>query len=340
MDCRACFFLPLLEGRAMTKFRRHNGFTLIELLVVIAIIAILIALLLPAVQQAREAARRSQCKNNLKQLGLAIHNYHDVYNLLPPGGTHSGWGISFFAFLLPYIDQANVYNQLDFAVKNNSIGPGFVNYGTPYCNNLQALNGVIPPGYICPSSALPKSRSMQSTMQLVPSYVGIAGDDIYLSGSQALTSSSGATLGVISSTGALVCTNSAGGGAISLAAILDGSSNQLLIGEQSAWGYSATSQTVDIRTAYNWSGWMGCNWSDRLMNNTTIRYPINTRDSTVQGIYVSGNSANNTGMNSQHTGGAHSLLADGRVQFLGDATDLTLLKNLSTRADGNIIGEF
>ncbi|SFJ31895.1 DUF1559 domain-containing protein [Planctomicrobium piriforme] len=324
----------------MRNARSRRAFTLIELLVVIAIIAILIALLLPAVQQAREAARRSQCKNNLKQMGLAIHNYHDVHNLLPPGGTHAGGGISFFAFLLPFIDQANVYNQLDFSVKNNAIGPGFVNIGAPYCNNLQALNGVVPSGYTCPSSSLPKSRSMQNTLQLIPSYVGIAGNDTYLFGSQAVTSTAGATLGVISSTGAMICTNSAGGGAVGLASILDGTSNQLVIGEQSAWGFSTTSQTVDIRTALNWSGWMGCSWSDRLMNNTTIRYPINTRDSALPGIYLSINSVNNTGMNSQHTGGAHALLGDGRVQFLGDSTDLTLLKNLSTRADGNIIGEF
>ncbi|MEZ6124220.1 MAG: DUF1559 domain-containing protein [Planctomycetaceae bacterium] len=100
----------------------HRGFTLIELLVVIAIIAILIALLLPAVQQAREAARRTQCKNNLKQLGLALHNYHDVHNCFLTGwwdrwsatganvgnDGHWGWG----TYLLPYMDQAPLYNQL------------------------------------------------------------------------------------------------------------------------------------------------------------------------------------------------------------------------------------
>lgn len=96
---------------------RRRAFTLIELLVVIAIIAILIALLLPAVQQAREAARRSSCKNNFKQIGLALHNYHDTMRIFPPGycraGTTTdnnfiGWG----TFILPYIDQANLYNQI------------------------------------------------------------------------------------------------------------------------------------------------------------------------------------------------------------------------------------
>jgi prepilin-type N-terminal cleavage/methylation domain-containing protein len=103
----------------MTRIQKR-GFTLIELLVVIAIIAILIALLLPAVQQAREAARRSQCRNNLKQVGLAIHNYHDAFNTIPPAWistqfqvaagdvSHWSWG----TFLLPYIDQAPLYSLL------------------------------------------------------------------------------------------------------------------------------------------------------------------------------------------------------------------------------------
>lgn len=115
----------------MTHFRRR-GFTLIELLVVIAIMAVLIALLLPAVQQAREAARRSTCKNNLKQLGLALHNYHDTYNTLPPSGIAMGVGgadyfkggaatpaipkqmnTSGLVMLLPYLDQSPMYNQWD-----------------------------------------------------------------------------------------------------------------------------------------------------------------------------------------------------------------------------------
>ena len=100
--------------------RRPRGFTLIELLVVIAIIAVLIALLLPAVQQAREAARRTQCKNNAKQLGLALHNYHDTFLMFPMSYGQGNYGeggkfISWLTASLPYIDQAPLYNSLDFS---------------------------------------------------------------------------------------------------------------------------------------------------------------------------------------------------------------------------------
>jgi prepilin-type N-terminal cleavage/methylation domain-containing protein len=139
-----------------------SGFTLIELLVVIAIIAILIALLLPAVQQAREAARRTQCKNNLKQIGIALHNYHDTHSCLPPmkiwangidcpGGT--GWdntgGFSWRVMILPYVEQSTMYNQIDFSTIHS-------NYA---CTGAQAVLGNISnkpiPGYLCPSDSTP-----------------------------------------------------------------------------------------------------------------------------------------------------------------------------------------
>ncbi|HBN77894.1 DUF1559 domain-containing protein [Rubinisphaera italica] len=124
--------------------KKRAGFTLIELLVVIAIIAILVALLLPAVQQAREAARRSSCKNNLKQLGLALHNYHDTYTVLPPAWinrkapatlitTTYGWA----TFILPYVEQAALYDQINpngdtmAAASTNSLNTGLSAYSCP-----------------------------------------------------------------------------------------------------------------------------------------------------------------------------------------------------------------
>lgn len=154
-----------LFPRQHLKVARRNGFTLIELLVVIAIIAVLIALLLPAVQQAREAARRSKCLNNLKQLGLALHNYHDVYNLLPASAYCDGTGATAFhsiqhchswmESLLPYIELQNKQDQIDFNVPNN-VAP-----------NPDALNGWAHDVLMCPSDPdsglFPNSREQSYT---------------------------------------------------------------------------------------------------------------------------------------------------------------------------------
>ena len=143
--------------KSVAHARKARGFTLIELLVVIAIIAILIALLLPAVQQAREAARRTQCKNNLKQLGLAFHNYHDVTKTFPYGwelgqNLHlSSWGL----MLLPYLDQAPLYNQFNTSLpainEANAVG-----FQTPaiLAQNLQVIKTPLTV-FMCPSAAVP-----------------------------------------------------------------------------------------------------------------------------------------------------------------------------------------
>src|SRR5438094_3648174 len=146
---------PVVQVRRV-RFAR-KGFTLIELLVVIAIIAILIALLLPAVQQAREAARRSQCKNNLKQIGLALHNYHDIYKMFAPAGfgsnafgghcaDHSteddignnrGWVISWAASILPQIDRTPLYKT--------------INFNATFLTTNNAVWQTVISAYICPS---------------------------------------------------------------------------------------------------------------------------------------------------------------------------------------------
>lgn len=136
----------------------QRGFTLIELLVVIAIIAILIALLLPAVQQAREAARRSTCKNNLKQLGLAFHNYAETHTIFPPGSVRSN-NIGIFAFILPYMEQSALYNKWDFNLPQNNAA------------NVEA-NSTPVVAYFCPSK--PRS-SLNSSTQAYGDYAVSSG---------------------------------------------------------------------------------------------------------------------------------------------------------------------
>jgi len=131
------------------RFARRRGFTLIELLVVIAIIAVLVALLLPAVQQAREAARRAQCKSQLKQLGLAMHNNHDVDKFFPPGSTSKA---AMFAYLLPFVDQKPIYDQLD-----------------PRNNTTAVLNTTSIAVFLCPSNIEASNLNGETT------YLGSSG---------------------------------------------------------------------------------------------------------------------------------------------------------------------
>ena len=143
------------------KGTSQRGFTLIELLVVIAIIAILIALLLPAVQQAREAARRSNCKNNLKQIGLALHNYHETFSIFPPGYVGTGASaqnpnlIAWSTMILPFIDQANLYNQISSSMFHNPGTGGWLtiaNVSPAVAATTQAQTVI--PFYNCPSDPM------------------------------------------------------------------------------------------------------------------------------------------------------------------------------------------
>ncbi|OWK46666.1 DUF1559 domain-containing protein [Fimbriiglobus ruber] len=324
---------------------RRSGFTLIELLVVIAIIAILIGLLLPAVQKVREAAARAKCSNNLKQLGLALHAYHDTYGKMPagcapdfssPGVVSASWGSSWKVWILPYIEQGNIFSKWTFASSS-----GYSNG-----NNIQYINNITIPTYRCPSSILPDFYTASNNagyFEMFSTYHGIAGSAI-----DSTICSGGA--GIVSA-GGILFPNSA----VKMTDITDGTSNTLLVGEQSNQLRDANNAIITggftAITSQGPHGWtMGANGSasqppayfsggdNRAFNTITIRYSINQ-------IGMSNNcsagTCDNTGSNiplsSLHTGGANMLFADGSVSFLSNSLPLLTLQQLATRSGGEVV---
>ena len=303
--------------------KRRSAFTLIELLVVIAIIAVLIALLLPAVQQAREAARRSQCKNNLKQYGLALHNYHDTYGMFAIGGTayttpEVGWQIR----ILPYIDQAPLFMQLNFSA---------------YIPN-QLLNGKEAQAHTAPYAMCPTDTSER--------LIGGAAQTSYCGsqGSQGNVSNGG-DCGPFQ-TYALQPTNngdtqdaslisgmfSRSGASIRMSSVTDGTSNTIMVGEI-------------LPKCHDHTGGM---WHFNGMGNahaSTI-VPINTMntcDNSDPSLPCRAKDKWNYswGFRSQHVGGAHFLLVDGSVRFLSqNMNHAQVYQRLGGRADGQVVGEF
>jgi len=344
---------------------RYRGFTLIELLVVIAIIAVLIALLLPAVQQAREAARRSQCKNNLKQIGLALHNYHEAFRTFPPGGIAYGQGgyhTSFLFHLLPFLELGNVYNQVKITGGSPVLFETTSLSGTRLAN-YNLLKDLAPPVYQCPSSSLPRFAANPSGMTGVAagSYVGVTGA---CTNSGTFDDPTGqgrcvkASWGYICANGTLIPNMP-----IRFSLITDGSSSTIMLAEQSDWSVRNGSEQVDIRASARRGIWVGINtlgypgdrnssnqssWSGGAysFNLATTRYAVGFK------TYASGSGGNfsgatpseggmgaNTAINSAHTGGAHVLRGDGGTSFLSNSLDWTVLRNISIRDDGNVVGE-
>ncbi len=304
----------------------------------IAIIAILIALLLPAVQQAREAARRSNCKNNLKQLGLALQNYHDrdrmfPYNSAPqsPATANRQRGASWFVRILPFIDQDAAYKQLVFT------GDWTAQDGTN--PNVPILNQLRVPNLNCPSSPLETTQTRNTsssgtyTLQ-VPSYVGICGS--YFVGGTTGTDAPQPyhdSYGRSVYNGMLVASAS-NSKPVNMAGITDGSSNTMIVSEQSDFLRSGTSQ-ADRRSSKHWGGaWSnGGGAGTWTQNVTTIRYPIGTYSGAGNDqAYTVNNS-----LVSAHTGGVQALYADGSVHFISENINFGILTGLADRRDGNVI---
>ncbi|QDU01059.1 Type II secretion system protein G precursor [Gimesia chilikensis] len=284
--------------------RKSRGFTLIELLVVIAIIAILIALLLPAVQQAREAARRSTCKNNLKQIGIALHNYHDVARSFPPGSLFGDDEYGWACMVLPYIEQANIYNQLDFAGQGPdltiALQPGVTDHVIPI--------------YLCPSNSMSLTKS--------PVRGGAGHNGVDLGGharidySGSLGSGGGAITGMF---GKIKDTLSP----TKMRDVLDGTSNTIAVGE----AYTQFMREIDGPTHSNvgdFKVWVGTNnQHQNIVAEAGTAHIINgTRDDSFA---------------SQHVGGAQFLFADGSVSFISENIDMVTFGRLADKADGQVV---
>jgi prepilin-type N-terminal cleavage/methylation domain-containing protein/prepilin-type processing-associated H-X9-DG protein len=333
--------VPLARQRQQSR----TGFTLIELLVVIAIIAVLIALLLPAVQQAREAARRSQCKNNMKQLGLALHNFHDTYTHLPPGETDDdakNWGWS--VYILPYMDQAPLYNTMIgngmlLVFDTNHTGAGFTsgtNMDTYSAQdningtaNLSTNCSTILPAFVCPSDILPATQSNGFAKS---NYCGnLGGNDIGTN----VQCSPGTNMlsGTLFNGVILFDNNNTTTNFVGLRDITDGTSMTLMVGEA---GVGANVNPITNAGGYTsngcfpvWSGGnpnAGCNAqvgsSMRVANSL---FPINSTTSSYGDMMFG----------SKHVGGAQFLYADGSVHFLSQNIDVTVIyPGLASRSGG------
>jgi prepilin-type N-terminal cleavage/methylation domain-containing protein/prepilin-type processing-associated H-X9-DG protein len=335
------------------RLRPRPAFTLIELLVVIAIIGTLIALLLPAVQKVREASNRVKCQNNMKQLGLALHNYENARGELPPGCVHTVESLNWRGLLLPYLEESTLYNQLSLKQFNASWG-----------NLNAALRNRPVSVYMCSSSLMDPffiEGSINSDAALIHAYIGISGatpDPAGRTGGATCTNSFYSNH-VLADTGMLVQNRG-----MKLSACTDGTSNVLAVGEQSGRVGSGTGAAVDRRARYR-GGWAGAAMDGGPYGGTPVgphtgplvewcptgsgAYNIYTTAITVVGVrnnsrtapgFASATYSSNTILNSFHPGGINALLADGAVRFVPDAIDFPNFQALCVRDDGTPTADF
>ena len=303
--------------------RSRRGFTLIELLVVIAIIAILIALLLPAVQQAREAARRSQCKNNLKQLGLAMHNYHDTHKTFPFAyriGTNKQ-RTCWFQMILPFIDQAPLYNQY-VAVPDNSTNQYLNRSG------FVGVHDVVVPAMMCPSNPGIPGRGQGGAVDAFQGNYGVC-----YSGTLTVGMESGDTDGMFALNYSTRFRD-----------ITDGSSNAVMASEGIVRPNVSTTRYGEIGGYWGGCYWGSCGFTTVEPPNTTVADVNHSCKSTTM---ANAPCTNNTTWGQQynfarsyHEGGVHALMGDGAVVFISENIDRTTWNRLGSIADGNVIGAF
>jgi prepilin-type N-terminal cleavage/methylation domain-containing protein len=298
---------------------RRFAFTLVELLVVIAIIGILVALLLPAVQEARESSRRTSCLNHLKQIGLALHNYHDTHKVFPPGATSSN-ETSWHVHVLPFHEHENLYNEFTFNAGAYTAAPVNQRIGV-------SLKKV--PGYLCPSSVFDKMQTkpphhsipdeMLTAAKLIPyttHYYGVLG----ARGKNPSTGQNYDVLFPSCSHGAHAATGVLGKNTrYTMHDVIDGTSNTFMVGEVS-WGNG--------RLGTRYRSWM------RGADSGSDCWIAGCRN-VVNGINTPGNGTfNDIAFGSSHRSGTHFLYCDGSAQFVRENIDLTIYRSTATRNGG------
>ena len=358
--------LPVVHGPIDTFRPNRDAFTLVELLAVIVIIGILLGLLLPAVGAARDAARMSYCQNNLKQIGVALHNYHDARKCFPPASagydvrkyytdlgdstkatnaSNNGEGVGFTwaVYVLPYIEESKKYNSLKFFVPpTTNPTAGRMQSNT----NISAFQNYAPSTFSCPSNTMPTLQECGFGKTMQNHYTAIAGANIGVQGTRTSTSNkdwSPNAYGAVGYNGVLYVNSKT-----RLGSIPDGSSYTLLMGEQTDWAVDGSGRQNTCRSSgYGTAVWGGTPWTDQTIsmgtdycvNTATITAPIGSRVCTsflrdYNGEYAS--VWTETPIRSPHNnGGTNALFADGRVSYLAVGMELNTTKWLAVRNDGN-----
>jgi len=320
---------------------------------------------LPAIQAAREAARRTQCVNNLKQLGLGMQNFHDVYKRFPPGGANDappfgktpgggGWGSSWIVYVLPFIEESTIAQSWVWPTTGGNSGNG-ANDNTA---GAKVTASMVINGLLCPSSPLNGVFGRSTGNRFVPNYTAIAGAGTALNTSGITGGASDTRVRLIDAAGILAANgvlfqNSK----INMSAITDGTSKTAFISEQGDYITLTDATRKDWRPGHNY-GWtigtntavpMGTGWAQshngRSFNISTVRYLINQKTSwaTTTDCATAGqcdDGPGNVPLNSLHPGGVNILLVDGSVRFIDDVQTLDTVARLVVRDDGQTLPNF